>query len=93
MADMKVSLTGNELAELRNLLAYQAGNMERIKLSKAEALQYLTMQRDHFEMASTPETKLALEILKATGETIGYTPAFRCLVKGMEPEQSIKWKE
>jgi len=60
-------------------------------MTREEAIQYLTMQRDFFEMAATPETKLALEILKEAGKQVGYTPAFRCLVMGLDPEESIRW--
>lgn len=61
------------------------------QMTREEAIQFLTMQRDYFEMAKTPECNLALEILKDVGEKIGYAPAFRCLVKGLSPEESIKW--
>lgn len=61
--------------------------MERI--TREEAIQYLTKQRDlaEVELRKDEFIKLLLE----AGETIGYTPAFRCLVKGLEPEESIRW--
>jgi hypothetical protein len=30
-------------------------------------------------------------LLKEAGERVGYAPAFRCLVIGMSPEDSVKW--
>lgn len=64
-------------------------NMERI--TREEAVQYLTKQRD---MAMEAQEVFQFKaILLETGETIGYTPAFRCLVKGLEPEESIRWKD
>ena len=63
--------------------------MERI--TREEAIQYLTKQRD---MAMEAQEVFQFKaILQETGETIGYTPAFRCLVKGLEPEESIRWKD
>ena len=60
------------------------------KMSREEAIQYLTMQQD---LAADCQTKAEFtKILAETGDSIGYTPAFRCLVKGLEPEQSIRWE-
>lgn len=33
----------------------------------------------------------AKEELKAVGSQVGYTPAFRCLVMGQAPEDSVRW--
>ena len=64
------------------------------KMSREEAIQYLTGQRDRMDdaIAINESIKVVLSILQETGETIGYTPAFRCLVMGLEPEQSIRWE-
>lgn len=63
--------------------------MPKEQMTREEAIQYLTMQRDLLdEVASAAEFKA---ILSETGSKVGYTPAFRCLVKGQDPEQSIRW--
>lgn len=64
--------------------------MAREQLTREEAIQFLTMQRDLVADAMD-DAKKVLNILEQTGDRIGYAPAFRCLVKGMEPEESIKW--
>lgn len=61
--------------------------MER--MTREEAIQFLTMQRDLLdEVTSAAEYKA---ILLEAGNKVGYTPAFRCLVKGQDPEESIRW--
>ncbi len=60
-------------------------------MTKAEAVEYLTMQQDLADDAKTKEEHKA--ILLATGAEIGYAPAFRCLVKGQEPDSSIRWSD
>ena len=63
--------------------------MAREQMTREEAIQYLTHQRDMLdEVASAAEFKA---ILLETGNMVGYAPAFRCLVKGLEPEESIRW--
>ena len=59
------------------------------QLTREEAIRFLTMQRDLLEEATTKES--ALVLLLEAGSKIGYAPAFRCLVKGLEPEDSIRW--
>ena len=62
------------------------------RLTREEAIQYLTMQRDLLaEAVATNDTAKVLNIIEQTGDLIGYAPAFRCLVKGLEPEESIRW--
>jgi len=62
------------------------------KMEREEAIQYLTMQGDlATEAARTNDLVDYLRILRETGDKIGYTPAFRCLVKGLEPEEAIRW--
>ena len=59
------------------------------QMTREEAVKYLTMQRDWMVEATTKER--VLEILLETGKAIGYAPAFRCLVAGLEPEEAIRW--
>ncbi len=69
--------------------------MVKEELTREEAVEYLTMQRDLFDDAAktlgTDFKAEALKILKETGDKVGYTPAFRCLVKNLSPEESIRW--
>lgn len=59
------------------------------KLTREEAINVLTTKRDMAEDAQTvAEFKLQLEL---AGNAVGYAPAFRCLVMGMEPEDSVRW--
>ena len=61
-------------------------------MAREEAVEYLTMQRDLLEEAvKANDIKQYEAILLRTGDKIGYTPAFRCLVKGQNPEQAIRW--
>ena len=59
------------------------------QITREEAIQFLTMQRDLAHDSLTKDEFIT--ILLETGEKVGYAPAFRCLVKGLEPEQSIRW--
>lgn len=63
------------------------------QMSREEAIQFLTMQRDKMAdaQADTGPSDESMSILEKTGDKIGYAPAFRCLVKGLSPEESIKW--
>ncbi len=68
--------------------------MVQEKLSREEAVQFLTMKRDQLDEVTnnsggSPDEVMV--ILRETGTKVGYTPAFRCLVMGLEPEQSIRW--
>ena len=63
--------------------------MVREPLTREEAVDFLTMQRDLMDDAKDKTT--VIRVLRETGERIGYAPAFRCLVKGLSPEQSIRW--
>lgn len=59
------------------------------QITKEEAIQFLTMQQD---LANDTETKQQfIDILLDTGVRIGYAPAFRCLVRGQTPKESIRW--
>lgn len=67
------------------------------QLTREEALQFLTMQKDKLEdlksdsMFGPGMVQDALDILLETGNKIGYAPTMRCLVAGLDPEQSIRW--
>ena len=64
----------------------------REQLTREEAIQFLTMQRDLLEEAvKANDVKQYEAILLETGTKVGYAPAFRCLVKGLSPEESIRW--
>ena len=63
--------------------------MVREQLVRADAIQFLTMQRDLADGTTTKEEFIV--VLQETGDRIGYAPAFRCLVKGLEPEESVRW--
>lgn len=60
-------------------------------MTKDEAVKVLTDAQGDMKKAKTKEDALA--VLKATGGKVGYTPAFRCLVQGLEPDKSVRWKE
>lgn len=60
-------------------------------MTKEEAVKILAEARDKMDKAKTKEETLA--VLKDAGSKVGYTPAFRCLVAGLEPDKSIRWKE
>lgn len=60
------------------------------QLTREEAVDILTMARDLMADAMD-DAKKVLNIIEQAGNRVGYTPAFRCLVKGLEPEESIRW--
>jgi len=59
------------------------------KLTKDEAVGILKEAKSKLETAATKDE--ALGILKDAGGAVGYKPAFRALVAGVEPEKSVKW--
>ena len=59
------------------------------KLTKDEAVGILKEAKSKLETATTKQETLG--ILKDAGGAVGYKPAFRCLIAGVEPEKSIKW--
>lgn len=61
----------------------------REKMTREEAVQCLTKLRDLAEVEVRKDE--FAKILLEAGEAVGYTPAFRCLVMGLEPEESIRW--
>jgi len=60
------------------------------KLTKEDAIGILREAKGKLEKASTKDETLA--VLKDAGGAVGYKPAFRCLIAGIEPEKSIKWE-
>lgn len=60
------------------------GNMTR-----EQGIQVLKDAQKKLAKATTKDETLA--VLKEAGSAVGYTPAFRCLVAGKDPDQSIKW--
>ena len=63
------------------------------QLSREEAVEYLTVARGMFsDSVNENNVHNAIKILRETGNKVGYTPAFRCLIKGVSPEQSIRWQ-
>lgn len=59
-------------------------------LSKQEGIELLRGLKE--QLGKVEKTKDALEILALAGRSVGYKPAFRALVMGVEPEQAIKWE-
>lgn len=60
-----------------------------MKITREEGLEALTKGKQTLAESTTKEEVLA--VLKDIGEKVGYAPAFRCLVAGKAPEQSIRW--
>ena len=58
---------------------------------KQDLLADVVSQAENQTATSDWCVKELLKILLETGEAVGYTPAFRCLVKGLSPEESIRW--
>jgi len=61
------------------------------KITKAEGIDLLKKAKAKMARATTKDETLA--ILKEAGSAVGYAPAYRCLVAGTEPENSIKWED
>lgn len=57
--------------------------------SKEEGIKLLRELKE--QLGKTEKTADALGILALAGKSVGYKPAFRALVMGVEPEQAIKW--
>jgi hypothetical protein len=61
------------------------------QMSKEDAIQFLHEAKERLSQAKTKEETLA--VLGDAGSQVGYTPAFRALVAGVAPEDSIRWKQ
>ena len=57
--------------------------------TKDESIEVLRVGKAKMDKAVTKDEALA--VLKEIGKEVAYTPAFRCLVMGHKPEDSIKW--
>lgn len=60
------------------------------KITKEEGIKVLKDAKAKMAKATTKDE--TLEILKDAGSQVGYAPAFRCLIAGVEPDKSIKWE-
>ena len=61
-----------------------------VTLTKEEAIKVLEEAVKKLAGVTTKEDTLA--ILLETGKVVGYKPAFRALVAGVEPSKSIRWE-
>ena len=59
-------------------------------MEKQDAVYTLVEAKEQMETASTKEE--ALDVLQRAGSTVGYAPAFRALVAGIEPDKAVRWK-
>lgn len=60
-------------------------------MTKSEGIAKLEGAKALLAVAVTKEQ--TIEILALAGKAVGYKPAFRCLVEGNTPKDSIFWKE
>ncbi len=58
-------------------------------MSKEEGIELLMTLKE--QLGKTEKVSDALQVLALAGKSVGYKPAFRALVMGVEPEQAIKW--
>lgn len=58
-------------------------------ISKEEGIALLKNLKE--QLAKIEDVPAAMEVLALAGKSVGYKPAFRALVMGVEPEQAIKW--
>lgn len=63
--------------------------MESVLEKRENAIFALTNAKAKLDVATTRDEALA--ILKEAGKAAAYSPAFRCLIMGMSPEDSIRW--
>ena len=59
-------------------------------MEKQDAVYTLVEAKEQMEKASTKEE--ALDVLRSAGNVVGYAPAFRALVTGVEPDKAVRWK-
>lgn len=69
----------------------QKGVIMGEKLTRTEAIAKL--HRFVFDLEQVTDKYQALQVVREAGVAVGYTPAFRCLVMGQRPEDSVRWKE
>lgn len=61
------------------------------KITAEQAIQYLHEAKIQMDTITTWE--MARLQLQMAGREVGYKPAFRCLVMGITPENSVRWEE
>ena len=61
------------------------------KLTKEQAIEYLSSARILIDSSASWEQAKAR--LAEAGGMVGYKPAFRCLILGLSPDKSFRWKE
>lgn len=59
------------------------------KLTREQGIELLVASKKQLE--KTEDKAKAFEVLQLAGQSVGYAPAFRCLVGGSPPETSIRW--
>ena len=59
------------------------------KLSKEEGIQLLEELKGQLD--KTKDKTVAIEVLALAGRSVGYAPAMRALVMGVEPASAIRW--
>ncbi len=59
-------------------------------LTREEGIELLKKLKEQLAKIKD-DVPAALELLALAGKSVGYKPAFRALVMGVEPEQAIKW--
>jgi len=58
-------------------------------MEKQDAIYTLVEAKEQMDKAKTKGE--ALDVLRRAGSAVGYAPAMRCLVAGIEPEKSVRW--
>ena len=58
-------------------------------MEKQEAIYTLVEAKEQMDKASTKAE--ALDVLNRAGTAVGYAPAFRTLVKGIDPDKSVRY--
>lgn len=59
------------------------------KLTRDQAVELLEASKKQLEQET--DVKKAFEVLLLAGQSVGYAPAFRCLVAGNPSESSVRW--
>jgi len=58
-------------------------------ISKQDAIYTLAEAKEQMEKASTKAE--TIDVLQRAGDAVGYKPAFRALVVGVEPDKAVHW--
>ena len=70
-------------------LKYEERSVGMAKLTREQGIELLEASKE--QLAKTEGKEQAFEVLLLAGQSVGYAPAFRCLVAGNSPESSIRW--